>query len=102
DFSVYPGIETSSYDIDDYAVVDGKYLYLGIPFGSPAFRPRPDRRTLPILLPRNNWHTARVEVDLPAAFHRVDVAPQADMFVEPDDAGQTQIVTDRIERTDGT
>jgi len=95
-FDVYPGSEQYAVEVDQYAVIDGKFLYLNLPFGSPEFRPRPDLRTLPILLPRNYSQDARVEVDLPAGYRQVDIAPRTETFAEPNGSGSTRITTTNV------
>jgi hypothetical protein len=39
DFSAYPGLEQFTVDVDNYSVVDGKYLYFDLPFTPSLFPP---------------------------------------------------------------
>ncbi len=48
-FDTYPGLEQFTVDIDNYSVVDGKYLYFDLPFTPSLFPVSADQRALPIV-----------------------------------------------------
>lgn len=92
DFTVYPGLEQFTVDVDNYTVVDGKYLYFNLPF-SPSLLPAgADRRTLPLYLTRTDRNIVRTEIELPPGFRHEVIAPQSRKLEVPDGGGTAQIV----------
>jgi transglutaminase-like putative cysteine protease len=82
-FDAYPGLEEFSVDIENYTVVDGKYLYFDLPFTPSVFPPGADSRKLPLFLGRERQQTVRTEIELPPAFQNVVIAPVAQKLDAP-------------------
>jgi transglutaminase-like putative cysteine protease len=94
-FETYPGQEQFTVEIDNYGVVDGKYLYFDLPFTPSLFPAGSDRRALPLYISRHSENTVRTEIDLPAGFRRVVIAPKSENLQAPDGGGSARItVTD--------
>jgi len=91
DFSSYPGLEQFTVDIDHFAVVDGRYMYLDLPYSLGLFPTYTDRHTLPLLIRDDRLETIRAEVGLPAGFAHVVIAPRSQTFTAPDGAGGVRI-----------
>ncbi len=92
-FDAYPGLEQFTVEIDNYAVVDGKYLYFDLPFTPSLFPPGPDRRTLPLFLSGGSDSTIRAEVDLPPGFRQVVIAPKSEALKAPNGGGKARVST---------
>jgi transglutaminase-like putative cysteine protease len=93
DFNAYPGVEQFTVEIDNYSVVDGKYLYFDLPFRPSLFVAGTDRRSLPLFISHSTESTVRTEIQLPAKFHqRVIVPPNADLD-GPDGGGKARITS---------
>ncbi len=92
-FESYPGIEHYSVEVDNYAVVDGKYLYFDLPFTPSLFEYAlgGDRRTLPMLLSQAGKRNVRTEVELPPGFRGVVVSPTSQSFDAPSGVGKVRI-----------
>lgn len=91
-FDAYPGTEQFAVEIDNYAVVDGKYLYFNLPFTPSLFQlPGGDRRMLPLLLMKDNDDRFRTEVKLPPGFQGVIIAPGDENLVAPDNGGTAKL-----------
>jgi len=93
-FDSYPGIEKFSVELDNYAVVDGKYLYFDLPF-TPTLIPLPggDHRTLPLMLPRVSTAQTRAEITLPPGFKNVLISPAGENLDAPSGGGKATITT---------
>jgi transglutaminase-like putative cysteine protease len=92
-FDGYPGLEQFTVEVDNYSVVDGKYCYFDLPFTPSLFGMGADRRTLPFYISWNGQNTVRTEIELPAGFKRVDIAPKSQDLTAPAGAGQTRITS---------
>jgi hypothetical protein len=90
-FDGYPGLEQFTVDIDNYGVVDGKYLYFDLPFTPSLFPAGADRRALPLFISNQRQDTVRAEIELPAGFRRVVMAPRSELLTAPDGGGQARI-----------
>jgi hypothetical protein len=90
-FDAYPGLEQFTVDVDNYAVVDGKYLYFDLPFTPSLFPAGADRRTLPLYLNRTDRNVVRAEIDLPREFRHAVIAPQSKDLTVPDGGGSARI-----------
>ncbi|HTL16858.1 MAG TPA: hypothetical protein VL793_06455, partial [Patescibacteria group bacterium] len=91
-FDTYPGIEQFSVQIDNYAVVDGKYLYFDLPF-RPSFLPvGSDHRTLPLFISHHHEHTVRTEIELPSNYKQIVIAPSGTELTVPDGGGVARTV----------
>jgi hypothetical protein len=90
-FDTYPGIEQYKVAINNYSVVDGKYLYFDLPFSPSLFPPGSDRRTLPLFLRQRNESTVRTEIELPPGYQKMVIAPRSEKFTAPDDCGRALI-----------
>ncbi|HZR19702.1 MAG TPA: DUF3857 domain-containing protein [Verrucomicrobiae bacterium] len=89
-FETYPGLEQFSVQIDNYAVVDGKYLYFDLPF-TPSFLPLgSDHRTLPLFLSRHQENTIRTEIELPSNYKQIVIAPSGSELTVPDGGGKAR------------
>jgi hypothetical protein len=93
-FNNYPGTEQFTVQLDNYAVVDGKYLYFDLPF-TPALVQLPggDRRSLPLLLSHGGTATVRTEIDLPVGFRQVLIAPESESLDAPAGGGKVRTTT---------
>ncbi len=90
-FDSYPGVEQFTVEIDNYAVVDGKYLYFDLPFTPSLFPVGDDHRVLPLLISRGSKETIRTEINLPENFHRIVIAPKNEKQSVP--GGTAKITT---------
>jgi transglutaminase-like putative cysteine protease len=93
DFDSYPGLEQFTVDVDNYSVVDGKYLYFDLPFTPSLFPAGADRRTLPLYLTRTDRNTVRTEIELPPGFRHEVIAPQSRTLDVPDGGGTAKITS---------
>ena len=78
DFDHYPGTEEFTVDVDNYAVVDGRYSYFDLPFAPSLFAVGADRRALPLFIAAGGKTTLRAEIDLPPGFPRTVIAPKSE------------------------
>jgi transglutaminase-like putative cysteine protease len=92
-FETYPGLEQFTVEIDNYSVVDGKFLYFDLPFTPSLFPVGADRRTLPLYLSRRSDNIVRTEIDLPAGFRHVVIAPKSEKLGAPGRGGTARITT---------
>ena len=91
-FDSYPGVEQFSVAIDNYAVVDGKYLYFDLPF-TPSFLPvGSDHRSLPFFISHHNENTVRTEIELPSNYKQIVIAPSGSELTVPDGGGMARTV----------
>ncbi len=74
-FDSYPGIEQYNVTVDNYAVVDGKYLYFDLPFTSSLFPLGADTRVLPLFIDSASQRLINTEITLPPEFRRLIIAP---------------------------
>jgi transglutaminase-like putative cysteine protease len=93
DFDTYPGLEQFTVQVDNYSVVDGKYLYFDLPFTPSLLPASADRRTLPLYLARTDRNTIRTEIDLPQGFRHEVIAPQSRNLDVPDGGGTARITS---------
>jgi transglutaminase-like putative cysteine protease len=93
DFDGYPGVVQFTVEIDHYAVIDGKQMYFDLPYMLHLFPAVMDHRTLPLLIGSASSSTMHTEIELPAGFQRVVIAPKNQDLVAPDGAGQAHIST---------
>jgi transglutaminase-like putative cysteine protease len=92
-FDTYPGLEQFTVDIDNYSVVDGPYLYFDLPFVPTLLAAGDDRRAMPMYVPTHGQGIVRTEIELPAGFRRVVIAPASENLSEPDGGGTARITT---------
>ena len=92
-FDTYPGLEQFTVEVDNYSVVDGKYLYFDLPFTPSLFPPGADRRTLPLYLARTDRNIIRTEIDLPRGFRHEVIAPRSRNLDVPDGGGTARITS---------
>ena len=90
-FDTYPGLEQFTVEIDNYAVVDGKYLYFELPYLPSLFPAGSDSRTLPLFVSHPVRSSIRTEVELPPAYRRPVMEPKAQTLRAPDGCGEAQI-----------
>ncbi|MEI8289195.1 MAG: DUF3857 domain-containing protein [Verrucomicrobiota bacterium] len=74
-FDTYPGTEEFTVEVDHYAVADGKYYYFSLPAQS-LFPAGTDRRALPLYIAQGSKSSGRTEIDLPAGYRRMIIAPK--------------------------
>ena len=91
DFGAYPGLERFTVEIDHYAVVDGRYLYLDLPYSLNLYPTFTDRHTLPLFIKDDRLETIRAEIGLPAEFRHVVIAPRSQNLTAPDGAGGVRV-----------
>jgi hypothetical protein len=92
-FDRYPGEEKFTVDVDRYAVVDGRYAYLDLPYTPSLFPLGADSRTLPLYVANSYRQTVTTRLDLPKGFQRVAIAPDSENFNAPDGAGKVRITS---------
>jgi hypothetical protein len=92
-FDTYPGVEQFTVAVDRYGVADRGFFNMALPSGGPLFPPRQDRRTLPILLPRDVELKIHYEVQLPPGYRRIDIMPGDENYAQPDGAGTIRVET---------
>jgi hypothetical protein len=78
-------------EIDNYSVVDGKYLYFDLPFTPSLLPAGTDRRALPLLVAHTSHNRVRTEIALPPSFRQVVIAPKNEQLDEPAQAGKARI-----------
>jgi hypothetical protein len=86
-FDTYPGIEQFAVEVDNYAVVDGKYLYFDLPFTPSLLPAGTDHRSLPLYIGYHNESTVHTEIDLPAGYKQVVIAPGRTELAAPGGGG---------------
>jgi len=105
-FDAYPGHEEFTVDIDNYAVVDGKYFYFDAPSVPGLLPAGPDQRTLPLYLPEAGDGRIRTEITLPPSFHHLAIEPRSKLITIPGgsqdntvhaDADGRCVITDQFE-----
>jgi hypothetical protein len=92
-FDTYPGLEQYSVEIDNYAVVDGNYLYFDLPFTPSLFPPGADHRVLPLYCSQRSESTVRTEIELPPDFHRIVMSPNSEKLNAPAGSGKAVIAS---------
>ncbi|HZQ47071.1 MAG TPA: DUF3857 domain-containing protein, partial [Verrucomicrobiae bacterium] len=90
-FDSYPGLEQYTVEIDNYSVVDGDYLYFDLPFTPSMFPPGADHRVLPLFIGQTSQSTVRTEIELPAEFRRLVIAPGSKKLEVPGGGGSARI-----------
>jgi transglutaminase-like putative cysteine protease len=91
-FDTYPGTEQFSVQVDNYAVVDGKYLYFDLPFTPSLLPVGSDHRVLPLFISGHNESTVRTEIQLPPNYKQVVIAPGGTELKAPDGGGVAKTV----------
>lgn len=92
-FDTYPGLEQFTVDVDNYGVVDGKYLYFDLPYTPSLLQAGADRRALPLFLARSDRNVIRAEIDLPKQFQHEVIAPESQNLDVPDGGGSARIIS---------
>lgn len=95
-FNIYPGTEQFAVEIDNYAVVDGSYLYFDLPFDVSLLPARTDQRVLPLFISREQERIIRTEIELPADFNQVVIAPRNEDLKAPGSSGTAQITSTEL------
>ena len=95
-FDAYPGTEEFTVEMDHYAVVDGKYYYFNLPAQS-LFPAGTDRRALPLYIAQGSQTMGRTEIDLPAGFRQMIIAPKNNTLKTAGGTAKTTVTN----RTDG-
>jgi transglutaminase-like putative cysteine protease len=90
-FDVYPGIEKYAVEIDNYGVVDGRFIYFDLPFAPSLFAAGADQRALPLFVSGESRRIVRAEVELPRGFSHVLLAPKSEQFETPQGSGRARI-----------
>jgi transglutaminase-like putative cysteine protease len=93
DFDDYPGLESYTVEVDNFAVADGEYLYFDLPFTPSLFHVGADRRTLPYYIPRRVDDAIHISIELPAAFRRLIIVPKSETLDVP--GGGRALVTEK-------
>ena len=83
DFNHYPGTEEFTVEVDNYAVVDGRYSYFDLPFAASLFPAGADRRELPLFIGAAGRTMVRAEIDLPPGFRHTVIAPASKQLSAP-------------------
>ncbi|MGA3171498.1 MAG: DUF3857 domain-containing protein [Chthoniobacteraceae bacterium] len=93
-FDTYPGTEKFTVELDNYAVVDGKYLYFDLPFTPTLVQlPGGDQRSLPLMLSHEGTSSVRTEIDLPLGFRDVLIAPATESLNAPAGGGKVRVTS---------
>lgn len=93
-FNTYPGTEKFTVELDNYAVVAGKYLYFDLPFTPSLFQlPGGDRRSLPFMLSQEESSSVRTEIELPPGFRDVIIAPESKNLDAPEGVGKARLAS---------
>ncbi|MEI9866102.1 MAG: DUF3857 domain-containing protein [Limisphaerales bacterium] len=74
-FDTYPGSEQFSVDIENYAVIDGKFFYFDLPYKPSLFPAGADQRVLPLFIPEANERNVRTVISLPPGSRQMILAP---------------------------
>ena len=82
-FDTYPGLEQYTVDLDDYGVVDGKYLYMNLPFAPYFIDAATAQRSLPLYISDRRYRTVRAEIELPPGYVQTDILPKTKAFSAP-------------------
>jgi hypothetical protein len=96
-FDTYPGVEQFSVQVDNYAVADGKYLYFDLPFTPSLVPVGADHRALPLFISHHDENTVRTEIELPANFKQVVIAPAGRELTAPDGGGVARTVSRNVD-----
>lgn len=94
EFSVYPGTESFSVNVDNYAVRDGKFFYFTLPqelgnvLGLAA-----DERTNPLYWENAKRRTYITRVTLPDSIQSCEMLPENLIWRAPNDAGEISMTT---------
>ncbi|HVU33302.1 MAG TPA: DUF3857 domain-containing protein [Opitutaceae bacterium] len=91
-FNSYPGTETFAVQIDHYAVANGRFLYLKLPFAPHLLSTGADRRVLPLWLANEDERNVHVDIQWPQSYRQIDIAPVGERLAVPDGAGAAQVV----------
>jgi len=92
-FEGCPGVMQFTVEVDHYAVIDGKRMYFDLPYTLHLFPAVMDHHTLPLLIWAAFSNTIHTEIELPAGFQRVVIAPKNQDLVAPSGAGQAHVST---------
>lgn len=82
-FDTYPGLEQVTVDLDNYAVVDGKYLYFDLPFTPSLFGALSNQRTLPMYVADERDRIYKAEIELPVGYHATGIVPKDEKYTAP-------------------
>ena len=82
-FDTYPGLEQFTVELDNYGVLDGKYLYFNLPFTPALFDTLSGQRALPYFLTDQSENILRAEIELPTGFRETDIAPHNETLLAP-------------------
>ena len=96
-FDTYPGLEQFTVEVDHYAVVDGRYAYLDLPYRPSLFPFGADSRTLPLYVAQGHRQTVTTRLDLPKGFQHVAIAPNSESLDAPDGAGKVRITSTELD-----
>ncbi|WP_040546497.1 DUF3857 domain-containing protein [Pedosphaera parvula] len=95
-FDTYPGLQQFMVEIDNYGIIDGKYLYFDLPFTPSIFSVGADRRTLPLFISHKSDNTTRTEIDLPAGYRHLVITPKSESLDAPEGAGIVRITSTNL------
>jgi hypothetical protein len=91
-FEGYPGVVKYTVEVDDFAVVDGDYLYFNLPYAPALFRLNSDSRTLPYFISGRTLDEARISITVPSTYGDVEIAPSGWTTELPDGGGKIAII----------
>jgi hypothetical protein len=109
-FDTYPGLEQFTVELDNYGVMDGKYLYFNLPFTPALFDTLSDQRALPMFISDESENVLRAEIQFPDGYRETDIVPKNESFVAPGgsqasitrtDSDGKCIVTDQFDNLPG-
>ena len=82
-FDSYPGVEEFTVALDDYGILDGNFLYFGLPFAPSFFNAADDQRSLPLFMPDGREQLIRAEIELPGGYRLTGIAPKGGLLAAP-------------------
>lgn len=82
-FDTYPGVEEFTVEVDNYGIVDGNFLYFGLPRTPAFFNAAAGQRSLPLFMPDANEQILRTEIELPAGYRLTDISPKGGLLAAP-------------------
>jgi len=82
-FDMYPGLEEFTVELDNYGVVDGKYLYFNLPFTPSFLDTTADQRSLPLFIADEDEDIIRAEINLPPGYRQTEILPKSEKFTAP-------------------
>jgi hypothetical protein len=91
DFDAYPGVVRYEVAIDDFAVVEGDYLYFSLPYSPSLLKLDSDQRALPYFIKGRTRREANATIILPPGYASVEISPTGQSTKLPGGAGEISL-----------